>query len=169
MNFKLKSINDNLFNFRIEDKSFISVLNPGYIINLDGNFIDVKDNEDHSQIFSSYLRSYLENENMSELSSINAAKVLIQLNHIVYFGVKSSDKINSGNSQEGLGVLILPNNLDNITTNQKEAIKDFLNTNKSIFGKGKKIVLDIDTFDGKIKYTEEELLKKLEQENNKFR
>ena len=42
---ELKTINGNTFEFRTEEKNFVSVLNGGYIITKDGKFVDVKDSE----------------------------------------------------------------------------------------------------------------------------
>ena len=55
---KLKSQNDNYFDFRVEEKENISVLAAGYIITPEGNFVNVLDSESHNNIFSNFMYNY---------------------------------------------------------------------------------------------------------------
>lgn len=177
---EIKSLSGETFKFRIEERAYISVLEAGYAITPDGEFIPVKDSEDHRDIYSVYLDHYLGDENRYlvneileipkdvnvklSLESMEAMTVLTKLNHIVYFGVKISDVktiLNNGNN-DGFGVLILPDNYESsLTEEQKQSLLDLLATNRSIFGGGKKIEVQIHQIKNDLKITDDELVEKL--------
>lgn len=141
----VKNIFGKEFLFRVEELSFVSVLSAGYAINPEGNFILIKDNEDHSTIFSDYLNKYLDNQVVKTYESTNAMVELIKLNHVIYFGVKPSDIAKGeGGLSEGLCFIVLPEDYKNILTEQqKESIRILINTNQSIFGDREKVSLKI--------------------------
>ncbi len=146
----LKSINGNDFEFEVcnLDEDLVSVLQAGYIITLEGEFIPVKDNEYHKDVFSNYLNKYLENNPLINYNSNEAMQALVNINHIVYYGIKpqviNNIYENRGGNTGGFGILIVPENyLGVITSDQIKSIKILLDSNKSIFGNSEKILLEI--------------------------
>jgi len=171
----LKDINGNEFLFRTLETNFISVLDAGYIINPEGNFINVKDSDDHGDIFSQYLTKYLNSDRQIQLCSIEAAIELAKVGHIAYYGIKTKDcasvyanKLGRGISQ-GCGVIIIPKTIEDLTLEQKDSLLKLLETNKSIFGTGEKLELEIHNKDGEdldLKETKE-ILNKFVNDKNK--
>ena len=109
-----------------QKKRILSVLTGGYIITKDGKFIDVKDAENHSDIFTSYLRKYLEDDNHNIVDTLIGSKELTSLNHIVYLVVKESDikesyGLGSGTSADDV-VLLFPSNSEEITKEAAEVV-----------------------------------------------
>lgn len=163
---ELKSYYNNSFPFRVEEKSDISVLCGGYAITPDDEFVNVLDNEDHSSVFSSYLRSYMEDVYRKEEDSVHSFISLTKLNHIVYAGVKLKDHITEGNFNQGYALLLLPDDLSVLTDAQKQSCLALFATNKSIFGNYKKVELQIHDFNGS-DYIEEELAERFSDELSK--
>ncbi len=165
----INQIIGNQFTFETCDKNYISVLEAGYIIDQEGDFISVKDREDHADKFTKYLAYCLGESQCRNLTSIDAARCLTELGCIVYFGLKTMDTKKIYGEKKGLTdgftVLILPTNLDLITDNQKDSIVRLLNTNKSIFGNHPILDLQCVTF-GSDKEIEEEQLRKFCQTSN---
>ena len=153
---KLESINGNEFEFRVEEKDNVSVLSGGYIITPSGDFVNVLDNEDHSDVFSCYLGLYLENPQRQAEDTIHALRSLTKLNHICYTGIKLGDNYIEGNNEKGYALLVLPSDISGLTLEQKKSCLDFFRTNKSIFGNYEKVELQIRDFDGMC-YTQAEL------------
>ncbi len=157
----LSNINGSSFHAEVSEPNEISVLEGGYIITPNGYFIPVKDNEDHADKFTSYLVQYLEDFKYHNLNSIEAAKVLSSLGHIVYFGLKMKDNQNifceKNGMTDGYAVVLLPSNLDMVTIAQKSSIISLLNTNKSIFGNHPILELQCTNFTSEENITEEDL------------
>lgn len=144
-NYNFKSINGNDFNFNIQDRDSVRVLNAGYIITPEGCFIPISDKESHADVFSRFLSKYLD-QNI-RLESINAAVKLTNLGFIVYFGIKPTDMksvINNNFSRTGFGIMMLPSDISDIPKSQKDAVIDLINSNKSLFGDRK--ILDIEYY-----------------------
>ncbi len=146
----LKSIKGNDFEFEVCNlaEEIISVLQAGYIITPEGDFIPVNDDEYHKDVFTNYLNKYLENNPLASYSSNEALNALIKINHIVYYGIKpqviNNVYENRGGNTGGFGLLILPKNyLDVMTNEQRKSTKVLLDSNKSIFGNSEKILLEI--------------------------
>ena len=61
---KLKNISGEYFEFEVENKDGggVNVLEAGYIITPDGDFILVPKDIEHSKIFSEYINKYLVNK-----------------------------------------------------------------------------------------------------------
>lgn len=167
---ELKSINGNKFLFRTQKSETISVLSAGYIITPDGHFVNVKDHEDHGDIFSQYLSKYL--EEYISLQSMEAATRLTELDHIVYYGIKVNDMKyiygNQRSSTSGFGVLIFPNDLTHVSVEQKKACIDLIETNKSIFGYGERIELKFHQIIQEKEIKKETILKFLENKNKQL-
>lgn len=87
----LKNINEESFLYHVANKNEISILNAGYIITPDGDFIEVKDTDSHGIIFSDYLNKYLDRNTTKTIDVLEASKELNLLNHIVYLGIKTED------------------------------------------------------------------------------
>lgn len=160
---ELDSVYGNKFLFRIEDKDSISVLSAGYAITPKGEFVNVLDDEDHSNVFSNYLRDYLEKPDREEEDSLHAMISLTKLHHVAYSGIKLGDNIREGNVNQGYALLVFPDDLSVLTDEQKESCLEFFGTNKSLFGNRKKVELQIHNFKGE-QFTEEELTKKFQEE-----
>lgn len=146
---KLKNINGEEFEFEVLDTSGggVSVLDPGYAITPDGNFIPVAKNEDHNIVFSNYINKYLDKKVAEVYQSTESMLALVQINHIVYYGLRMSDLgtiYNNGGNIEGLGLLILPENYqETMSKEQRESVKILLDSNKSIFGGREKMKVEI--------------------------
>lgn len=125
--------------------------------------MNVNDGEDHSSIFSAYLRAYLEDSNRLEKDSLHAMIHLAKLNHIVYSGIKLGDNVVEGNLNQGYALLLFPDNLSILTDEQKKSCLDFFSTNKSIFSDRKKVELQIHNFRGD-EFTEDQLVERFKQE-----
>ncbi len=159
----IKNINDELFPFRVEDERFVSVLAAGYIITPDGEFIDVRDEEDHASVFSNYIRSYLDDTSRSDEDTIHALISLTKLNHIAYMGIKMKDKKAEQSDNKGYGVMVVPDNMSSLTEEQKRACLILRDKNKSIFGNRKIMDIEIYNFNDE-KFTEDEFFGAFEQE-----
>lgn len=153
------------FKFRVEPREYISVLVGGYIITPEGEFILVKDNENHSDIFTDYIYKYLGEENLhvineileipsdiersSSLDVLECSKILLSLGNIIYFGLKPEDAISACKQGGNVGycIITLPDNYKEIITPlQREAILDLMATNRSIFGNYEKVSLHVYKF-----------------------
>lgn len=71
---------------KIED---VNVLEGGYIITPDGQLVKVLDNQYHNNVFSLYINNYLGNSDFDkEWESAECSKILNNLGHIVYYGIR---------------------------------------------------------------------------------
>lgn len=114
-----------------DNPDYISVYGAGYIITQNGLIVAVKDGEDHDQVFSEYLKKFLEIKTPYYRQSTEAAKILTELNNIVYYGIKVKDIRNMKNGDNsGYSVICLPK-FENITLEQKQVISKLLSTNIS--------------------------------------
>lgn len=99
------------FEYEVVEKEYVDVLAAGYIITPEGEFIEVKDDNSHGDVFSKYLAKYLKESVVKYYETIKATGKLISLNHIVYLGIKTIDMKeiykNSGQNN-GYGILIIP-------------------------------------------------------------
>ena len=160
----LHTISGKEFKFRIQDRDNINVMSAGYIITPNGEFVDILDSEDHSDIFSRYINNYLENQLSANYSIFKAICLLTSLNHIVYFGVKSKDaKIiyNDLGNAEGFGTVFLPDNIEELTEEQKDSCTKLIATNRSLFGNYDKIQLNFQQVNTHNYLSKDELLDKL--------
>ena len=160
---KLKSQNDNFFDFRVEEKDSISVLAAGYIITPEGKFVNVLDSEAHSNVFSNYLRAYTEDIYRPEEDTFHAIRSLTKLNHIAYMGIKLGDPVFNSGDNQGYALLVLPDDLSSLTNEQRHACLMLFECNKSIFSSSKKVELEIHDFANK-EYSEEELISRFREE-----
>lgn len=137
----------------IED---LSVLAGGYIITPYGEVILVGDNETHQQVFSDYINEYLENSQYTVFNTLNATKILCELGCCVYAGVRLEYFKNKSNKiSQGIASLTFPNNLSDLTNNQKQIITALLETNKSVFSPNEKITIQYGSFPDNIYSIEE--------------
>ncbi len=140
----LDTITGKKFAFRTADKENISVLCPGYIITPTGEFVDIKNEEDHSSIFTDYLRKYPEDDGFAYMDTYRGARRLAELNHIIYLGVKTEDVhdlLTATNRTTDIGMIILPSDFEDISPIQAQSCLDLIQTNKSLFGNYEKINL----------------------------
>lgn len=165
-----QTLNHNSFDMEVCEPDDVSVLAEGYIITVDGSFLPIG-KDDHAVAFSQYLKKYLEKESYYR-DSTDAAYELCALGNVVYFGIRLGDRAVDANFNSGYGVLILPEALSDF---QEDSIACLLRTNKSIFGKRKKLELKIAYFskfaDG-TPLNEDDFLRDLEEKisskNNKL-
>lgn len=173
---KLKNINGEEFEFEVENSTGggVSVLEPGYIITPDGEFIPIYNGVDHNVVFSDYFNKYLANKTPILNESTEAMMELVKINHIVYYGLREVELAsiyNDGNiDKEGIGYLLLPINYQEILTkSQKESIQLLLSSNKSIFGNYEKMHIRIreTVYGGDLDKEEFKLFLESEKEQNK--
>lgn len=160
----LHTISGKEFKFRIQDRDNINVMSAGYIITPNGEFVDIKDNENHEDIFSKYINNYLENTISVKYSLFRAIQILLSYNHIIYYGIKETNLKNLySNLGEGNGYayMFLPDSLDDLENDQKECCTKLLSTNRSLFGNYDKINLKIEQFNKEKNLTAEEFIDKL--------
>lgn len=171
----LENVEGGFFRFRIASRDEISTLNAGYIITPDGDFIDVKDEEAHSAIFSDYLDQYLNREVHKYLDTLEAAKELVSLNHIVYLGLKTEDAKTMYTNKNldvgsGYGVFILSDSFeDTITDEQKNSCLHLIKTNISIFGNYDKLELQFNKISSEKSISRDEFMLILESNNRKIK
>ena len=172
-----KSINGNDFIFRYIESNFISPWQAGYIITPNGEFIPYEKNEDHSAVFSSYLTKYLDRE--IDLETIEATKLLVKNMHIVYMGLTKTsdlkDELGYKGSSEGCGLLIFPQDTEEITPEttiritpeQKIACELFIGSNKRLFSDEEKVPMQYHSlsFAGSKEYTKDDILGILESKS----
>ena len=113
----------------------VSALEGGYIITPKGQFLPVHDFQEHDDVFSMYINYYTGNPaSTQQWGSSECTKILNDLGHIVYFGVKKRyiGEITTGNETQnylrdekissmakGYGVLSFPYD-ENIQNGQKK-------------------------------------------------
>lgn len=145
----LKNIKNEEFEYEVQNATGggVSVLEPGYIITPDGEFILVPKGEGHNAIFADYVNKYLDNETPTVFNSNEAMIALGKINHVVYYGLRMRDVVeiyNKGGDEQGVAILILPENYqESMSEKQKESIKILLDSNKSIFGNKEKMFIRV--------------------------
>lgn len=97
-------------------------------------------------IFSDYINAYLDNQ--TKIAANNDAMIaLIKINHIVYYGLRMRDVVdiyNKGGNEEGVGMIILPENYQEVMSDsQKASLKILLDSNKSLFGNREKMFIRV--------------------------
>ena len=109
--------NGGTFTMPIVEKEDVSVLEGGYLITKDGQFIPVKDGQDHDIVFSEYLNKYECRETPVHYDTAKAFTILVNDGNIVYIGKKMRDNLNT---IEGTYIVIMP--YEDLTEEQEEAI-----------------------------------------------
>lgn len=128
------------FSFRVSKKDDVTFCEGGYTITPDGEFITVKRDESHSVIFLQYLSKYLgdfrdkvisdylnmseDNVDYASLDFFTIYGLLINLNHVLYFGLGVSDNNKNGT------LFLPPNYMDVLTMDQKESCLKLFESNK---------------------------------------
>ena len=133
---EFKNKNGITFFMEEEEKALISVLASGYIITPKGDFIS--SGNDHGLSFGGFYH-LLEGKNPTvegKLHTMEAINKLGQLGYSLFLGTKRT----TNNYQErslGFGVVYIP---ENITEEQKEALKSLLETNTRRWNKEEKLL-----------------------------
>ena len=158
-----RSINGNFFEINISTEDEISVLSSGYLIDKDGDFIPVLQ-EDHSSFLSEMFQKFTDNE-FEYMDNKKAIRQFMGLDFIVYLGMRVSDVISSncGNTMEGFGIVFIPDEISSLTQAQRNACRLLLQTNKSSFGNYNKISLQIAKGRSFEEITEEEFISEIIQ------
>lgn len=145
---RIKNIKNEEFEYEVQDSlgDGVSVLEPGYVITPDGEFILVSKGIEHGAIFSDYINAYLDSQ--TKIAANNDAMIaLTEINHIVYYGLRMRDVVdiyNKGGNEEGVGIIILPENYQEVMSDsQKESLKILLASNKSLFGNYEKMFIRV--------------------------
>ena len=142
----------------------ISELSPyaiGYIFTPTGEVIEVPETDDHSSVFSDYYSGYLELNQPVVMEVYKASKMLCDLNHSLFIGIRLNVATKTINNS--MNTLFVPNDIENIPEEEKQAIICLLEQKHS-----RSIVTNIYTFDDQF-YMEEDFLKKIKtsyQKNN---
>lgn len=109
--------NGGTFTMPIVEKEDVSVLEGGYLITKDGQFIPVKDGQDHDKVFNEYLNKYECRETPVHYDTAKAFTILVNDGNIVYMGRKMGDNLNT---IEGAYIVLMP--YEDLTEEQEEAI-----------------------------------------------
>lgn len=163
------SINGNeCKEFNSREFEDISVIEGGYIITPRGEIILVGENEEHCNVFSDYLNSYLENGSEQIYDTWTATKMLCELGCFVYSGIRYREYVNAKveNYSDDLCTLAFPNNIENITEIQRKICLKLIESNKSALGDREKIYVQYEQFPDTI-FTKEQALSMLELGNIK--
>lgn len=154
------TINENVSNieFKSHNLEDISVITGGYIITPHGEIILVEEDEEHCNVFSEYINSYLENNSKKIYDTFAATKILCDLGCCVYAGIRYKEYILS-KSEETLEIasLTFPNSFDILTSEQKNICKRLIDSNKSLLGDREKIYIQYGSFPDNV-YSKEEIL-----------
>ena len=158
-----RSINGNFFEVNISTKNEVSVLNPGYLIGKDGDFIAVPPEEDHSPFLSELLSKFTEKEFVYYMNNMKAIREFVDLGFVVYLGMRVSDVIASGSgmTMEGFGIFFTPDDISVLTQAQRNACKLLLQTNKSSFGSYDKIMLQFSKGRNFTEITQEDFIQEI--------
>ena len=97
--------NGGTFTMPIVEKEDVSVLEGGYLITKDGQFIPVKDGQDHDKVFNEYLNKYECRETPVHYDTPKAFTILVNDGNIVYMGRKMGDNLNT---IEGAYIVLMP-------------------------------------------------------------
>ena len=131
---EVSGLYSNKFLFNVED-SGVSSLSPGYIIRPDGITVKVENHEDHDDVFSRYINSYINNDEETKYFVGKAITMLTnEYGHIIYYGIKTSDAMdiytNQGNTN-GYAFFFIPDDINSITEEQVNVINEIMSSNYS--------------------------------------
>lgn len=144
----------NILFFDYENIEKLSVVSPGYIITDLGKAIKIPENQDHNDLFSQYMYFFSGFKQYVRYESTYGVKAICKTNGIVYFGAKLGD-VRSKNAYTGM--LFFPENISEITEEQKETIRCLLATNISPITNKKRIeIIFGDILTGKL-YSEDDV------------
>lgn len=129
-------VNQKTIEWEVEDNP--SVLAAGYIITPNGEFLAIKDVDDHSDIYTSYLNALLNNDKYYD--TITGSIELIENYHVAYAGLKPQDFRNPEIKNHG-GILFLPKDILKCELRNLQSTLFLLKTNRSLFG-GEKIPVE---------------------------
>lgn len=166
---KFKNIYGKEFEFRTIDKDFISVLSGGYAIAPDGQFIDVLDEEDHSNIFSDFLYRYLDSPKKEVLDTLESSRKLTELGFVVYLGIKTTDMkevAKNYGSLDGYSILFLPEDYENLPDIQKDSCDALMKTNRSLFGNYERVNVSFHVFSSPLELPKQDVLDSFQFKDN---
>lgn len=121
----------------------ISVLEGGYLITKDGQFIPVKDDQDHSDIFSQYINKFYGATQPRHYETTEAIVTVVNDGNIVYMGKKFGD-----NPLNVVGAFIILLPYEELTPEQKEALRKLISTNVGKVFKNPIVNLTCEYLDG---------------------
>ena len=128
--------NGGTFTMPIVEKEDVSVLEGGYLITKDGQFIPVKDGQDHDKEFNEYLNKYECRETPVHYDTAKAFTILVNDGIIVHMGRKMGDNLNT---IEGAYIVLMP--YEDLTEEQEEAIDILKKSNVGKVFKGEIVPL----------------------------
>ncbi len=141
----------------------LSVITGGYIFTPRGEIILIGEREEHCNVFSEYINSYLENGSSKIYDIYQATKMLCEMGCCVYSGLRYQEYISNKFGNEPLDVctLAFPMDLSAITEQQKQLCLKLISSNQSVLGNREKIYIQYESFPGIVHTKEqvEELLK----------
>lgn len=145
----------------------LDVIVGGYIFTPRGEIILVGEADEHCNVFSDYINSYLESTENKVYDTLTATQILCELGCCVYAGVRYKEYISNktGNEPLDLCSLSFPNDLSLITEAQKEICLKLISTNKSLLGNREKIYIQYGSFPD-IVYTNEQIMEVLKSKSN---
>ena len=97
--------------------------------------VKVENHEDHDDVFSRYINSYINNDEETKYFVGKAITMLTnEYGHIIYYGIKTSDAVdiytNQGNTN-GYAFFFIPDDIDSITDEQMHVINEIISSNYS--------------------------------------
>ncbi|MBR2587608.1 MAG: hypothetical protein IKF82_04185 [Bacilli bacterium] len=146
--------NGKSFSMVTSEDSDLSVLEPGYIITRDGQFIPVSYTEDHADVFTQYINKY--NCDNKYYSTSEGLKFLVGHGNVVYLGCR----LKNNNDIRGEFVLVIPDEEIGVSEEQIEALRKFKATNVSAWSNSPKVYL-------KWTYYDDSTATKVEEEVNR--
>lgn len=146
----------------------LTILIGGYIITPRGEIIVVDETEEHCNVFSDYINIYLEQSPFKTYDTATATKILCEIGCCVYAGIRYREYIaNKTESFDNEAIsLNFPQEINKITSIQKEACKKIIASNTSIFGDREKIFMNYGGYPDTV-YTKDQILKILTESSKK--
>lgn len=139
----------------------VSVISGGYIIRPDGKMVIVKDNTNHETAFSEYINKYLEKDNIKIHNTIEAVKILTDLKHCIYTGIRMEYIKNMyQNIDKIAGSFIFPEDIYSLSKEQKTSCRKIIESNKKRYKNEEIITVFYETINGN-NFTKEEIKEKL--------
>lgn len=157
----MKTLNNNILDMEYTLDN-VSVISGGYIIRPDGKMVIVKDNTNHETAFSEYINKYLEKDNIKIHNTIEAVKILTDLKHCIYTGIRLEYIKNMYQNLDKIaGVFIFPKDICSLPEKQKISCRKIIESNKKIYKDEEIITVFYETING-FNFTKEDIIEKLQ-------
>ena len=151
--------NKSPISFKSSEIDELTIIIGGYIITPRGEVIVVDEDDEHCNVFSAYINVYLEQNSPKIYDTGTAIKILCESGCCVYSGIRYREYIagKTENFDNEAISLSFPQDIDAITSVQKEACKKIIDSNKSVLGDREKIYMLYGGYPDTV-YTKEQVL-----------